>query len=58
VPTSVSPVGTPAVSVTEPVQAWFVNEYLSGWTQKFGAFTGPLIWFTIRDLGTNASGAR
>lgn len=45
--------GTPAVSVTEPVQAWFVNEYLSGWTQKFGAFTGPLIWFTIRDLGTN-----
>lgn len=45
--------GLPAVSVTEPVQAWFVTEYLSGWTQTFGAFTGPLIWFTIRDLGTN-----
>ena len=41
------------VSVTEPVQAWFVHDYLWGWTVKFGAFTGPLIWFSIRDLGTN-----
>jgi hypothetical protein len=45
--------GQPGVSVTEPVQALYVHEYLWGWTVKFGAFTGPLIWFHIRDAGTN-----
>ncbi len=44
--------GLPAVSVSEAVQAWDVHEYLSGWT-TFSAFTGPLIWFSIRDGGTN-----
>ena len=41
------------VSVTEAQQAWWVHEYLYGWTVRFKAFTGPLIFFTIRDLGTN-----
>jgi hypothetical protein len=53
-----APVGTcapnsPGVSVSEAVQAVYVHEYLYGWTVKFGAFTGPLIWFQIRNNGTN-----
>jgi polysaccharide biosynthesis protein PslG len=43
----------PNVSVTEATQAQFVDEYIKGWTQDFGKFTGPLIWFQIRDNGTN-----
>jgi hypothetical protein len=45
--------GGPGASVTEAVQAWFVHEYLWGWTEWFKAFTGPLIWFSIRDNGLN-----
>jgi hypothetical protein len=45
---------SPGVSVTEAVQAQFVRDYLWGWTVKYGAFTGPLIWFQIRNNGTNA----
>jgi polysaccharide biosynthesis protein PslG len=41
------------VSVTEPVQAWMVYRYLTAWTVDYGAFTGPLIWYQIRDNGTN-----
>jgi hypothetical protein len=41
------------VSVSEATQAWFVHEYLWGWTVKYGAFTGPLIWHHIRNQGTN-----
>jgi hypothetical protein len=43
----------PNSSVTEAQQAQFVADYLKGWTQKFGSFTGPLIWFQIRDNGPN-----
>jgi hypothetical protein len=45
---------SPGVSVTEMTQAWYVHEYLWGWTVKYGAFTGPLIWHQIRNNGTNA----
>jgi len=43
----------PNVSVTEATQAQYVADYFKGWTQDFGSFTGPLIWFQIRDTGTN-----
>jgi hypothetical protein len=43
----------PNVSVSESTQAQFVADYFKGWTQDFGSFTGPLIWFQIRDTGTN-----
>ena len=45
----------PNVSLTEAQQAQWVTDYLKGWTQKFGSFTGPFIWFQIRDNGTNPS---
>jgi len=43
----------PNVSVSEATQAQFVADYIKGWTEDFGKFTGPLIWFQIRDNGTN-----
>jgi hypothetical protein len=43
----------PNVSVTEATQAQYVADYFKGWTEKFGAITGPLIWYQIRDNGTN-----
>jgi hypothetical protein len=42
----------PNVSVTEAQQAQFVADYSYGWHKTFGSFTGPLIWFQIRDNGT------
>ncbi len=44
---------TPGPSVSEAVQALFVHQYIWGWTHKFGAFTGPLIFFQIRNNGTS-----
>ncbi len=43
----------PNVSLTEAQQAQWVDDYLKGWTQNFGSFTGPFIWYQIRDNGTN-----
>ena len=39
--------------MTEAQQAQWVADYMKGWTQDFGSFTGPLIWFQIRDNGTD-----
>ena len=41
----------PNVSLTEAQQAQWLSDYLKGWTQKFGTFTGPFIWYQIRDSG-------
>ena len=43
----------PGRSVTEATQAQYVADYFKGWYQDFGSFTGPLIWFQIRDNGTD-----
>ena len=43
----------PNVSVSEATQAQYVADYFKGWTENFGAFTGPLVWYQIRDNGTN-----
>ncbi len=45
--------GGTGVSVTEAEQERFVVDYLRGWTQTFGSFTGPLLWYQIRDNGTD-----
>ena len=41
--------------MTEATQAQFVADYFKGWYKDFGSFTGPLIWFQIRDNGTDPS---
>jgi hypothetical protein len=46
-------VSGPNVSVTEAQQAQWVADYFTGWHQDWGAWTGPLIWYQIRDNGTN-----
>jgi hypothetical protein len=38
--------------VYESVQALYVQQYLWGWTVKYGAFTGPILWHQIRNNGT------
>ncbi len=52
-----SDVGTCAAangsSLTEADQAGFAVDALRGWTQTFGSFTGPLLWFQIRDGGSD-----
>jgi polysaccharide biosynthesis protein PslG len=45
--------GGNGASVTEPVQAMLTARILTSWTVDFGAFTGPLIWYQVRDDGTN-----
>ncbi len=36
-----------------PRQAQWVRDYYTGWNTTFREFTGPLVWFQIRDSGTN-----
>jgi hypothetical protein len=45
--------GNTGMSVTEATQAQYVSDYFKGWFGEYGSFTGPLIWFQIRDNGTN-----
>ena len=49
-----APTGTAPKDLTEAAQAQHVQAYYSGWWNgRFRAFTGPLIWFRLRDEGTN-----
>jgi hypothetical protein len=49
-----SPTGTGPKDLTEAGQSQAVRDYFQGWWNgKFRAFTGPLIWFRLRDEGTN-----
>jgi hypothetical protein len=49
-----APTGTQAKDLTEAGQAQAVREYYQGWWNgRFRAFTGPLVWFRLRDEGTN-----
>jgi hypothetical protein len=40
-------------SVSEATQAQYAAQYILRWTKDWGAFTGPLFWFQVRDNGTN-----
>jgi len=63
-----APTGTaPGFSVTEAQQVRYLNEYLDGWggwvnfrypdhrqaSVDFAPFTGPLLWYQLRDQGTD-----
>jgi hypothetical protein len=50
---NVGPCGSIGTSVTEAQQAQFVADYFTGWDKDFASFTGPLIWYQIRDNGTD-----
>ena len=40
---------------SEAKQAQWVSDYYLGWNTTFRAFTGPLVWFQVRDSGTNVA---
>ncbi|MGZ6898163.1 MAG: hypothetical protein ACXVJZ_12095 [Acidimicrobiia bacterium] len=44
--------GGDGLSVTEATQATLAVDALRGWTQTFRSFTGPILWYQIRDAGT------
>jgi hypothetical protein len=48
-----APTGTDPEAITEAQQSQWVHDYYQGWNTTFRAFTGPLIWFQLRDSGTN-----
>jgi hypothetical protein len=49
-----APTGTAAKDLTESGQAKQVRDYYQGWwNTTFRSFTGPLIWYRLRDEGTN-----
>ncbi|MEP6623986.1 MAG: hypothetical protein ABJC79_06065 [Acidimicrobiia bacterium] len=45
--------GTDSKSVSASRQSQLLREYYSGWNGEFRSFTGPLLWFTVRDSGTD-----
>ena len=45
--------GTDPEAISEAQQAQWVEDYYRGWNTTFRSFTGPLLWFQLRDSGTN-----
>ena len=45
--------GTSSKAVTALRQAQLLRDYYTGWNTDFASFTGPLLWFSVRDAGTN-----
>ncbi len=45
--------GTDAKAVSATRQSQLLREYYTGWNHEFRSFTGPLLWFTVRDEGTD-----
>jgi len=45
--------GTDAKAVTATRQSQLLREYYTGWNRDFASFTGPLLWYTVRDSGTD-----
>ncbi len=48
-----APTGADPQALTEAQQAQWVRDYFLGWNTTFRAFTGPMIWFRLRDAGSN-----
>ncbi len=48
-----APTGTASDALSESKQAQWVSDYYLGWNTTFRAFTGPLVWYQVRDSGTN-----
>ena len=47
--------GPDSKAVSPLRQAQLLSEYYSGWNTDFRSFTGPLLWFSVRDSGTDPS---
>jgi hypothetical protein len=45
--------GRGAKSVSATRQAELVHDYYTGWNTFYRSFTGPLLWFTVRDASWN-----
>lgn len=45
--------GTDPKAVTALRQAQLLREYYTAWNTDFRSFTGPLLWFSVRDSGTD-----
>ncbi len=49
-----APTGTSSKALSESGQANQVRDYFQGWWNgRWRSFTGPLVWFTLRDTGSN-----
>lgn len=48
-----APTGTDRQALSDAQQAQWVHDYYQGWNTTFRNFTGPLLWFRLRDNGTN-----
>lgn len=47
--------GTDSKAVAPLRQAQLLREYYTSWNSDFRSFTGPLLWFSVRDSGTDPS---
>jgi hypothetical protein len=45
--------GFGAKSVSATRQAQLLHDYYAGWNTWYRSFTGPLLWFTVRDASSN-----
>jgi hypothetical protein len=48
-----APTGSDGTALSESEQGQWVHDYLLGWNTVYRSFTGPLIWLSLRDSGTN-----
>jgi hypothetical protein len=48
-----APTGTDSRALSESKQAQWVHDYYLGWNTLYRSFTGPLVWLSVRDSGTN-----
>ena len=47
--------GTGPKSVSATRQAELLHDYYTGWNTRYRNFTGPLLWFTVRDASSDPS---
>lgn len=47
--------GTAPKSVTAARQAQLLHDYYAGWNSWYRGFTGPLLWFTVRDASADTN---
>jgi hypothetical protein len=48
-----APTGSDVKALSESKQAQWVHDYYLGWNTVYRSFTGPLVWLSVRDSGTN-----
>jgi hypothetical protein len=48
-----APTGSDSRALTESQQAQWVHDYYLGWDTAYRSFTGPLVWLSARDSGSD-----